>query len=68
VPTPEEIATARQSALEALKESGRMTFRVCAESAEKLAAGVDSGKLPNDGSLLLRVLAEMFRAAGRARP
>ena len=54
-------------ALVFLKRASRDTFRVCAETAEALAAEIESGALDVDGVTACRLLASMF-AASAARP
>ena len=54
-------------ALAFMKRASRDTFRICAQSAEALAAEIESGALDVDGATACRLLASMF-AALAARP
>ena len=52
-------------ALAFLKRASRDTFRICAQSAEALAAEIESGALDLDGVTACRVLASMFTASAQ---
>ena len=54
-------------ALAFMKRASRDTFRICAQSAEALAAEIESGALDADGATACRLLASMF-AASAQRP
>jgi hypothetical protein len=47
-------------ALGFMKRASRDTFKVCADSAESLAAQIESGALLVDGATACRLLASMF--------
>lgn len=52
-------------ALAFMKRASRDTFKMCAESAEKMAVEIESGALPIDAPNALRLLASMFLGSAR---
>jgi hypothetical protein len=52
-------------ALSFLKRAARDTFKVCAESAEAMAAAIEAGDLSLDAPDALRLLASMFQGSAR---
>ena len=50
-----------------MKRASRDTFKVCADSAENMAAQIESGALPINAAAACRLLATVFRAAA-SRP
>ncbi len=52
--------------LSLLRYAERAIFRICAEAAEEMATKVESGELPMDAPMALRLLASMFhRSEGK---